>query len=102
MGQERKVIISLPEGYYEKEDKYHVLYFFDAHWPQLRDMIIASCRYLEDSEEIYPLIIVGVEHEHRGVELTPRRENTNKDEHTGGADTSVSILVYIMFAIQVN
>ena len=92
MEQERKITISLPDDYHTSNEAYHVLYAFDAHWTQLRDMIISSCRYMEDAEEIYPLIIVGVEHIHRGIELTPERINTAPRDYHGGAKNFLTYL----------
>lgn len=82
--KEREILIHLPVGYNESEDNYPVMVLIDGSWHF--NHVSTMSDFLQQVQRSPGLIIVGVDHTNRLMDLTPPAETNPADSTIGGAD----------------
>lgn len=83
IGEDRKVEIAVPEGYYDSVDRYSVMYLTDGQWGF--NLAVQTADMLAHNGVIPKMIVVGINTgDHRTRDLLPVREE--RSGQGGGAD----------------
>lgn len=75
LGEEKAILVSLPEGYESSSKRYPVIYLLDAQELFMFRYAHGLISYLTVSEEIPEVILVGVASEDRDRDMTPPSED---------------------------
>jgi len=83
LGEQRRYSVWLPSGYERSQDRYPVLFLLDGprHFSYATGMVDYLSRY---ADAITPAIVVDVEQQHRGRDMTPTPDKQNPKD-SGGA-----------------
>lgn len=69
----RKVLVSLPSGYYDDTTQtYPVLYLFDSQFEPYFSVVSSTIEFYHKMGQAVPMIVVGVVSENRSLEFTPK------------------------------
>lgn len=90
LGEQRRYTVWLSNGYETSQDSYPVLFLLDGprHFSYVTGMVDYLSRY---GEAIAPAIVVDIEQQHRGRDMTPTPDKQNPGD-SGGADRFLSFL----------
>lgn len=81
LGEERPIIIALPQGYEESDANYPVLYLLDGRGNIKH--AVATAEMLAESGVVPPMIIVAIQSLNRARDLTPSQAGKNSYGSTG-------------------
>lgn len=88
LGEQRDLLVHLPESYATSSFRYPVLYVLDGDSDFEHTVAIAD--FLAGTDQIPDLIVIGVPNTHRSRDLTPPSADTTETafwDAVGGADT---------------
>jgi uncharacterized protein len=90
LGEQRRYSVWLPDGYEASRERYPVLFLLDGprHFSYVTGMVDYLSRY---AEAITPAIVVDIEQQHRGRDMTPTPDKQNPND-SGGADRFLEFL----------
>ena len=90
LGEQRRYSVWLPNGYGTAQDRHPVLFLLDGprHFTYATGMVDYLSRY---AEAITPAIVVDIEQQHHGRDMTPTPDKHNSGD-SGGADRFLSFL----------
>ncbi len=90
LGEQRQYSVWLPSGYETSQDRYPVLFLLDGprHFSYATGMVEYLSRYAEVSA---PAIVVDIEQQRRGRDMTPTPDPQNPSD-SGGADRFLTFL----------
>jgi uncharacterized protein len=83
LGEERTVLVQVPENYAQSNEKYPVVYMLDAHPPQ-NAMMAGILQQQAWGNQIPEMILVGIQNINRSRDLTPTDDG--KGGKMGGGD----------------
>lgn len=88
--EQRRYSVWLPPGYETSQDRYPVLFLLDGprHFSYATGMVDYLSRYAEAAA---PAIVVDIEQQHRGRDMTPTSDRQNPND-SGGADRFLAFL----------
>jgi predicted alpha/beta superfamily hydrolase len=90
LGEQRRYSVWLPDGYAASQERYPVLFLLDGprHFGYATGMVDYLSRY---AEAIVPAVVVDIEQQHRGRDMTPTPDKQNPG-NSGGADRFLEFL----------
>jgi len=90
LGEQRRYSVWLPDRYETSQERYPVLFLLDGprHFHYVTGMVDYLSRY---AEAITPAIVVDIQQQHRGRDMTPTPDKQNPGD-SGGADRFLNFL----------
>ena len=91
LGETRKLIVSVPNGYSNSEKEYPVLYLLDGRWNFQHTTAVVE--FLASQDVIPKMIVVGIANTNRTRDLTPKPQEPNpRFAGAGGANTFLRVI----------